>query len=170
VISVSLNTPSVNVRRDDFILDSITRWDQSREESGEGQWDFAFHISHPGAQHNCTLLLSGAKAHSFTEKGTGPLSLSRARHHKVKPSIRTLPNVHIPTSALPPRPNQRPTPTARGRHRHLSHGEKIADAGDNDVLEDWSERASELFEWIGMVNIGSQRYVLRDVVLGVTIT
>jgi hypothetical protein len=49
VINVSLDTPSVNVRSNDFILDSITRWDRSREGSGEGQWDFAFHISHPGA-------------------------------------------------------------------------------------------------------------------------
>lgn len=49
VISVSLNTPSVNVRSTDFILDSISRWDQTREASGQGQWDFAFHISHPGA-------------------------------------------------------------------------------------------------------------------------
>jgi hypothetical protein len=49
VINVALNTPNVNVRSDDFILDSITRWDRSREGSGEGEWDFAFHISHPGA-------------------------------------------------------------------------------------------------------------------------
>ena len=49
VISVSLNTPSVNVRSDEFILDSITRWDRTREESGQGQWDFAFRMSHPGA-------------------------------------------------------------------------------------------------------------------------
>jgi hypothetical protein len=39
------------------------------------------------------------------------------------------------------------------------------DADDDDnALEEWNERASELFEWIGMVNIGAQRYVLRDVV------
>jgi ribonuclease P/MRP protein subunit RPP40 len=41
----------------------------------------------------------------------------------------------------------------------LSHGEKITNAEDNDALEDWNERASSLFEWIGMVNIGAQRYV-----------
>ena len=108
------------------------------------------------------LLLSGAKPHSFTDKGTGPLSLSRTQHHKVKPTIRNLQNVHIPTSVLPPRP----TSTRRGRHRDSSHGEKIRDAddADDDALEDWNERASELFEWIGMVNIGAQRYVLRNVV------
>ena len=49
VINISLDTPSVNVRSDDFIMDSITRWDRSREGSGEGEWDFVFHISHPGA-------------------------------------------------------------------------------------------------------------------------
>ena len=53
VISVSLNTPSVNVRSKDVILDSITRWDRIREESGQGQWDFAFHISHSGAYYDC---------------------------------------------------------------------------------------------------------------------
>ena len=94
------------------------------------------------------------------EKGTGPLSPSRARHHKVKPSIRKLQNVHIPTSTLP----ARPTSTRHGRHRDLSHGEKITDADDNDALEDWNERASSLFEWIGMVNIGAQRYVFFVVI------
>ncbi|KAF8475163.1 hypothetical protein DFH94DRAFT_114519 [Russula ochroleuca] len=143
LINVSLDTPSVNVRSNDFILDSITRWDRSREGSGEGQWDFAFHISHP-------------------EKGTGPLSLSRTRHHKVKPSIRNLQNVHIPTSALPPRPNPRPTSTRRGGHRDLSHGEKTTGTDDNDALEDWNERACELFEWIGMVNIDAQRTFLSS--------
>lgn len=112
------------------------------------------------------LLLSGAKTHSFADKGIGPLSLSRTQHHKVKPSIRILQNIHIPTSALPPRP----APTRRERHRDSSQGEKIRDADDDDALEDWNERASELFEWIGMVNIGAQRYVLRDVVPEVMIT
>jgi len=49
VINVSLNnTPGANIRSHDFILDSLTRWDQSRERSGEGQWDFTFHVSRPG--------------------------------------------------------------------------------------------------------------------------
>ena len=48
VINISMSTPTTNVRSHDFILDSLARWDQSREESGEGQWDFAFHISRPG--------------------------------------------------------------------------------------------------------------------------
>ena len=91
----------------------------------------------------------------FAEKGTGPLSPSRTRHHNVKPNIQHLQNVHIPTFALPPRP----TSNRRGRHRDLSQGEKITGADDNDALEDWNERASSLFEWIGMVNIGAQRYV-----------
>lgn len=51
VINVSLNTQgaNTNVRSHDFILDSFTQWDRSRERSGQGQWDFAFHVSHPGA-------------------------------------------------------------------------------------------------------------------------
>jgi hypothetical protein len=93
----------------------------------------------------------------FAEKGTGPLSPSRAQRHKVKPNIRHLQNVHIPTFALPPRP--RPTSNKRGKHRDLSHGEKITDPDDNDALVNWNERASSLFEWVGMVNIGAQRYV-----------
>jgi hypothetical protein len=49
VINVSLNnTLGANIRSHDFILDSFIRWDQSRERSGEGQWDFAFHVSRPG--------------------------------------------------------------------------------------------------------------------------
>ena len=49
VINVSLNnTPGANIRSHDFILDSFTRWDQSRERSGEGQWGFTFHVSRPG--------------------------------------------------------------------------------------------------------------------------
>lgn len=94
----------------------------------------------------------------FAEKGTGPLSPSRARRQKVKPNIQYLQNVHIPTFALPPRP----TSNRRGRHRDLSQGEKITDVDDNDALEDWNERASSLFEWIGMVNIGAQRLQAND--------
>jgi len=98
----------------------------------------------------------------FAEKGRGPLSPSAARRHKVKPNIQHLQNVHIPTFALPPRP----TSNRRGKRQHR-HGEKITDADDNDALEDWNERASLLFEWIGMVNIGAQRYVVGNVVLWV---
>jgi hypothetical protein len=108
--------------------------------------------------HNTTARLFALwdeNSFRFAEKGTGPLSPSRARRHKVKPNIQHLQNVHIPTFVLPPRP----TSNRRGRHRDLSHGEKITDADDNDALEDWNERASSLFEWIGMVNIGAQRYV-----------
>lgn len=83
----------------------------------------------------------------------------------MKPNIQHLQNVHIPTFALPPRP----TSNGRGKRQHR-HGEKITDADDNDALEDWNERASLLFEWIGMVNIGAQRYVVGNVVLWVTIT
>ena len=49
VIEVSVSAPnSTNVRSHDFVLGSLAQWDRSREESGEGQWDFAFHISRPG--------------------------------------------------------------------------------------------------------------------------
>ena len=48
VISVSMSAPNTNVRNHDFILGSFARWDQSREKSGEGQWDFAFYIPRPG--------------------------------------------------------------------------------------------------------------------------
>lgn len=111
--------------------------------------------------HNTTALLFALwhekDSFRFADKGTGPLSPSRSRQHKVKPNIQHLQNVHIPTFALPPRPT---TSNRRGgRHRDSSHGEKITDADDNDALEDWNERASSLFEWIGMVNIGAQRYV-----------
>jgi hypothetical protein len=109
--------------------------------------------------HNTTARLFALwdeNSFRFAEKGTGPLSPSRARRHKVKPNVQHLQNVHIPTFALPPRP----TSNRRGKHRDLSRGEKIiTDADDNDALEDWNERASSLFEWIGMVNIGAQRYV-----------
>ncbi|KAH9995433.1 ribonuclease P 40kDa subunit-domain-containing protein, partial [Russula compacta] len=145
LISISLNTPSTNVRSREFILDSFTRWDLSREGSGEGQWDFAFHVSHP-------------------DKGTGPLSPSRTQRHKVEPIIRKLQNVHIPTSTLPPRPNLRTTSTGRRGRRDLSlsHNEKATDDDGNDVLQDWNERASSLFEWVGMVNVGAQRLQAND--------
>lgn len=110
--------------------------------------------------HNTTARLLGSVRRKlifvrFAEKGTGPLSPSRARHHKVKPNIQHLQNVHIPTFALPPHP------TSNRRGRDLSQDEKITDPDDSDALEDWNERASSLFEWIGMVNIGAQRYVFQ---------
>ena len=72
-----------------------------------------------------------------------------------------LQNVHIPSFALPPRP----TSNRREIHRDLPYGEKIMDGDVNDALEDWNERVNSLFEWIGMVNIGAQRYVLCNAVL-----
>ncbi|KAH9976007.1 ribonuclease P 40kDa subunit-domain-containing protein [Lactifluus volemus] len=131
LINLSLTTPSAkanaNVRSHDFILDSFTRWDRSREESGEGQWDFAFHLSRP-------------------DKGTGPLSPSRARYHEVKPVIRKLQNVHIPTE----------------RHKSTNGTSKAGVDDDDDALQDWNERASALFEWVGMINIGAQRLQAND--------
>jgi len=144
LINVSLNTPSANIRNHDFVLHSFTEWDRSREESGEGrQWDFAFHVSHP-------------------DKGTGPFSPSRAQLHNVEPVIEHLQNVHIPTSALPPRPHAHSTPTGRRARHDLSDRERDTDADDDDALQDWNERASSLFEWIGMVNIGAQRLQAND--------
>ena len=58
VINISTSAPTTNVRSHDFILDSFARWDQSREESGEGQWDFAFHISRPGLFFPCAFFRS----------------------------------------------------------------------------------------------------------------
>jgi hypothetical protein len=88
----------------------------------------------------------------FTDKGTGPLSPSRAQHHEVKPIIQKLQNVHIPTLALTtPHPN--PCSTSTG---------KAGVDDDDDALQDWNERASALFEWVGMINIGAQRYFVPD--------
>ena len=110
--------------------------------------------------HNATARLFALRHENsfsvcFAEKGTGPLSPSRARHHKVKPNIQHLQNVHIPTFPLPPHP------TSNRRGRDLSQGGKITDPDDSDALEDWNERASSLFEWIGMLNIGAQRCVFQ---------
>lgn len=96
----------------------------------------------------------------FTAKGTGPLSPSRSRRHEVKPVIRNLQNVRIPTSGLSPRPNPRSTSTGRRGRRDLMHDETPTDANEDDAMQDWNERTNSLFEWIGMVNIGAQRHVL----------
>ena len=93
---------------------------------------------------------------SFADQGTGPLSPSHAQRHEVKPVIRKLQNVHIPTSALPPHPH--PPSTGRSGRRKSAGVTSEADANDDDALQDWNEKASVLFEWIGMINIGAQRY------------
>jgi hypothetical protein len=100
-----------------------------------------------------------------TDKATGPLSPSRAQRHEVKPVVQTLQNVRIPASALHPRPNPRMASSGRKGRRDLSHGERPTDADDDDAIQDWNERASSLFEWIGMVNIGAQRHVPHSVFL-----
>ncbi|KAH9066733.1 ribonuclease P 40kDa subunit-domain-containing protein [Lactarius vividus] len=145
LINVSMTAPNTNVRSHDFILGSFAQWDRSREESGEGQWDFAFHISSP-------------------DNGTGPLSASRARLHEVKPTVQHLQNICVPTSALPPRPHARPTSVSRiGRH-NLSQSDNVMSEADvyDDALQDWNEKASVYFEWVGMVNIGAQRLQAND--------
>ncbi|KAH9169897.1 ribonuclease P 40kDa subunit-domain-containing protein [Lactarius sanguifluus] len=145
LIDVSMSAPNTNVRGYDFILGTFAQWDRSREESGEGQWDFAFHISSP-------------------DNGTGPLSASRARLHEVRPAVKHLQNICVPTSALPPRPHVRPTSVSRvGRH-NLSQGGDVTSEVDayHDALQDWNEKASVYFEWVGMVNIGAQRLRAND--------
>jgi hypothetical protein len=108
----------------------------------------------------CALLAPLWLAYSFTpDKGTGPLSPSRAQRHEVKPVIQNLHNVRIPTSALSPRPNPRSTSTGDTGRCDLSHGERLTDADENDAIQDWNEKANSFFEWIGMVNIGAQRHV-----------
>jgi hypothetical protein len=108
---------------------------------------------------NCALFLgSDTETHSFTDRGTGPFSLSRARHHEVKPIIRKVQNVHIPSSTVPPHPHPRPTSTRRSGHPKLADLTSKSSANNDDALQDWNERASSLFEWVGMVNICAQRY------------
>jgi hypothetical protein len=109
---------------------------------------------------NCALFLgSDTMTHSFTDRGTGPLSPSRARHHEVKPLIQKLQNVYIPSATVPPRPHPCPTSTrSSGRTKSADFTSKLG-ANDDDELEDWNERASSLFEWVGMVNICAQRYI-----------
>ena len=97
---------------------------------------------------------------TITEEGTGPLSASRARLHKVRPTVQRLQNICIPTSALSPRPQVHPNSAKKiGRHI-LSQGEDVTSEVDvhNDALQDWNEKANVHFEWVGMVNLGAQRY------------
>lgn len=144
LINISMSAPTTNVRSHNFILDSFARWDRSREESGEGQWDFAFHTSRP-------------------DERTGPLSASRARPHKVRPTVQHLQNICVPTSTLPPRPHVHPTSTRRIGRQNLSQGEDVTSKDVyNDALQDWNERASVYFEWVGMVNLGAQRLQAND--------
>ena len=94
------------------------------------------------------------------DKGTGPLSASRARLYKVRPAAQHLQNICVPTSALSLHPHVHPTSARRiGRH-NLSQGKGVGSDVEvyNDALQDWNERASAYFEWVGMVNIGAQRY------------
>ena len=97
---------------------------------------------------------------TITDEGTGPLSASRARLHKVRPTVQHLQNICVPTSALPPRPQIHPNSVRKiGRHI-LSQGEDVTSEVDvyNDALQDWNEKANVYFEWVGMVNLGAQRY------------
>ena len=107
------------------------------------------------SMHSSVFLNEG-----IVDEGTGPLSPSSARLHKVRPAVQHLQNICVPTSALSPRPHVHPTSARRvGRH-NVSQGEGVTTEvdGDNDALQDWNERASVYFEWIGMVNLGAQRY------------
>jgi hypothetical protein len=96
---------------------------------------------------------------AIADERTGPLSASRARPHKVRPTVQHLQNICVPTSTLPPRPHVHPTSTRRIGRQNLSQGEDVTSKDVyNDALQDWNERASVYFEWVGMVNLGAQRY------------
>jgi hypothetical protein len=133
--------------------------DRSREESGEGQWDFAFHTSRPGLYVPARFSVVLKVTLAIADERTGPLSASRARPHKVRPTVQHLQNICVPTSTLPPRPHVHPTSTRRIGRQNLSQGEDVTSKDVyNDALQDWNERASVYFEWVGMVNLGAQRY------------
>ncbi|KAI0272541.1 ribonuclease P 40kDa subunit-domain-containing protein [Gloeopeniophorella convolvens] len=145
-ISIPLTRRSDYVRNHDFILNTFARWDRSRESSGEGQWEFAFHISKP-------------------DSGAGPLSCSRAQCHQVKPAIRRLANVRIPLATLSPRPQPHSVSTGPSVcHAPTRSNDVSKEAGleDDDALQDWNEEISSLFEWVGMVSIGAQRLQAND--------
>ncbi|TFK48568.1 hypothetical protein OE88DRAFT_1727809 [Heliocybe sulcata] len=59
--------------------------------------------------------------------------------HPVRASVNRRLEVHIPRSSIPDRPSK-----------------------DKDALEDWEEEISELFEWVGLACLGSQRLDVQD--------
>ncbi|KAI0057440.1 hypothetical protein BV25DRAFT_1863361 [Artomyces pyxidatus] len=135
-LSLGLYSKNGNTRSPAFIRDALAKWDRTRAEAGQGPWDFAFYLSSP-------------------ENATGPFSPSLATPHTVAPVIRKFSNVHIPTPTLLPRPQ---VPRA-GRPRH--DGMDV-DEDPESALEDWNEDMGELFEWLGMANMGAQRLQAND--------
>ncbi|PPQ68410.1 hypothetical protein CVT26_006082 [Gymnopilus dilepis] len=72
--------------------------------------------------------------------------------HKVQCKKRQMPDVHIPTPSLSPRP----LPQSK------SKGSKSAENDEDDALEDWNLHIESLFEWVGMACLGAQRLRAND--------
>jgi hypothetical protein len=140
---------------------SIRSLDGTSPARNLGKGNGTSHFISPGLVDTFPMRSSVFLNECIADEGTGPLSPSCARLHKVRPAVQHLQNTCVPTSALSPRPHVHPTSSRRvGRHI-VSQGEGVTSEvdGDNDALQDWNERASMYFEWIGMVNLGAQRYI-----------
>ncbi|KAA1470211.1 hypothetical protein DENSPDRAFT_835949 [Dentipellis sp. KUC8613] len=148
VASTRLVSPGEDKKNIARVRERLSRWDQTREEAGHPEWEFAFYTSH-------------------LEKATGALSPSapNATKHSVKPSVRKFDNVAVPMPTLSPHPKS--AVHARKRRKiatDAAAGVEVSEveAEIDDQVEDWNEDMGELFEWTGMAMLGAQRLQVND--------
>ena len=73
-----------------------------------------------------------------------------SRTRQVAPEVRTLRGVHIP------KPNLRARPNSNNNNNGVS-------PTDPDARTEWDDEVAELFEWVGLACLGSERFVSRYV-------
>ncbi|KAH7921230.1 hypothetical protein BV22DRAFT_1107313 [Leucogyrophana mollusca] len=81
----------------------------------------------------------------ISASGDGAAVHSSHSHVQVEPRIQRSVDVHVPIPAL-----------ALVRENHLK------DAEDAEETEEWQDRTSELYEWVGLACLGAQRLKAND--------
>lgn len=120
--------------------DAFRQWDDRREAQGLGKWDILYHISNG----NRSMLLSFFEIHPQVYCAeTLKLQLEAAPTVlEVNPRCVVLQDIHVPKF----------------------EGERLLrPSGDTTAedVEDWHTEIAELFEWVGLACIGSDRHVFR---------
>lgn len=121
--------------------DAFRQWDDRREAQGLGKWDILYHISNGNYQ---SYLLFRIHPQAYCAESLKLQLEAAPTVLEVKPRCVVLQDIHVPKF----------------------EGERLLrPSGDSTAedVEDWHTEIAELFEWVGLACIGSDRHVLRNI-------
>ncbi|KAH0583011.1 hypothetical protein H2248_010900 [Termitomyces sp. 'cryptogamus'] len=114
--------------------EALKAWDARREREGLGAWNVVY---------------------NFDESTLPGLMFSKSQVREVVCQMTKSNDVHIPLPSL----RHHPSTSQTKAQPSISDGQQPA---NDDDVEDWNLEMAELFEWVGMASLGSQRLKAND--------